>query len=450
MRIACLTILLVASNLPPTRAGSLSGSVVLDWEPIATGLNRPVYMTGSNDPVHRRYIVEQAGVIRVVDQAGYLLATPFLNIGPTGVDRVGGPDNVFDERGLLGLAFDPDFYDSGYFYVHYTRKSDSASVIAEYHVEAFSPSVASTQERPLLVVEQPAANHNGGQLAFGPDGFLYIALGDGGFGGDPFGNGQNINTLLGSLLRISPRSTSPYGIPGDNPFAGGAPGRDEIFAHGFRNPWRFSFDRMDGRLFVADVGQESFEEVNLVEKGDNFGWNIMEGTHCFPQNQGCNMTGLTLPIDEFGRGEATALTGGYVYRGSKFPRLFGLYLCADYASGRIYALKETSPGDWEHFLVADTPFSISSFGEDDFGELYIVDHGVSAPGGLYRLLEVSADLNGDSLVDAHDLDEFLRQFSGNPASPGAKSADLDRNGRTDFEDLFRLNTQWRQSSNMER
>ncbi len=446
MRLRCPTAICALACLASSAvSGTLSSAIVLNWEPVVTGLDHPVYLTGSDDPIHRRFIVEQAGVIRVLDQAGYLLSTPFLNIGPTGLDRVGGPDSVFDERGLLGLAFHPDFYDNGYFYVHYTRKSDSASVIAEYHVEAFSPSVASSVERELLVVSQPETNHNGGQLAFGPDGFLYIGLGDGGYGGDPYGNGQNISTLLGSLLRIHPRSTFPYGIPGDNPFAGGIPGRDEIFAYGLRNPWRFSFDRLNGRLFVADVGQDAYEEVDLVENGDNLGWNIMEGAHCFPEHQACDTTGLTLPIAEFGRDESSSMTGGYVYRGSRFPRLQGIYLCADYPTGQIFALEETAPGTWDHRLVADTPFSISSFGEDDSGELYIVDHGVSSPGAVYRLLEVSADLNGDGAVDARDLEEFLRQFMGNTAASGAKSADLDMDGRIDFADLFRLNSQWRSS-----
>jgi glucose/arabinose dehydrogenase len=232
-------------------------------------------------------------------------------------------------------------------------------------------------ERILLTVNQVGnfTNHKAGQLAFGPEGFLYFGLGDGGSAGDPFGNGQNKNTLLGKMMRIDVDGTSPglqYRIPPDNPFAAGG-GLPEIWAYGFRNPWRFSFDRATGRQFVADVGQDSFEEIDLVQKGGNFGWNIMEGLHCFNPPSGCNMTGLVLPIIEYSHAEGDAVIGGYVYHGSRLPGLRGMYIFGDFGSGRIWSLQETSPNVFTRTLRASSGLSISSFGQDQNGEIYVVD-----------------------------------------------------------------------------
>jgi glucose/arabinose dehydrogenase len=234
----------------------------------------------------------------------------------------------------------------------------------------------------LLTVDQPFENHNGGQIQFGPDGFLYIGFGDGGGGGDPAGNGQNLGTLLGKILRIDVESSQHYAVPPDNPFVGQAGIRPEIWAFGFRNPWRFSFDRSMGRLFVADVGQASFEEVELVAKGANYGWNVMEGAHCYPPpSTGCNTSGLELPIAEYSHSEGSSITGGYVYRGTANQELRGRYVFGDFGSGRIWQLRETSPGTWTRSLLLDTDLNISCFGLDSTGEILVVDYG----GNVFRL-----------------------------------------------------------------
>jgi glucose/arabinose dehydrogenase len=283
------------------------------------------------------------------------------------------------ELGLLGLAFHPAYAFNRKFYVDYTRPSGSLweTVVAEYLASAANPDQAdAASERILLTVAQPFSNHKGGQLAFGPDGFLYIALGDGGSGGDPMGNGQNLQALLGKILRIDVNGSSggqPYAIPPDNPFASGG-GRPEIFAYGFRNPWRFSFDSATGTLFAGDVGQNSFEEVDIVQKGLNYGWNIMEGSHCFAPATGCNMAGLTMPINDYGRDQGTTVIGGFVYRGSAIPALVGAYVFGDFGNGRIWGLRQGSSGAWERTQLAASGKSISSFGRDETGELYVVDY----------------------------------------------------------------------------
>ena len=250
------------------------------------------------------------------------------------------------------------------------------TVIAEYTVSAADPDRADPlNERILLVVSQPFDNHNGGQLAFGPDGFLYIALGDGGSGGDPFGNGQNLNAILGKILRIdvdaAPAPGKQYAIPADNPFAAGG-GLPEIWAYGLRNPWRFSFDPATGRLFAGDVGQNAFEEVDLITKGGNFGWNIMEGNHCFSPAAACPTAGLILPIDEYGHDAAggISVTGGFVYRGPSIPGLAGTYVFGDLASGRIWGLQENGQDGWQRTLLLTHALTVSSFGRDTSGELY--------------------------------------------------------------------------------
>jgi glucose/arabinose dehydrogenase len=248
------------------------------------------------------------------------------------------------------------------------------TVIAEYHVSASDPNLADpASERILLLVNQPFTNHKAGQLAFGPDGFLYFGLGDGGSGGDPFGNGQNLQTLLGKMMRIDVDSAQPYAIPPDNPFVSGG-GLPEIWAYGLRNPWRFSFDRTTGRLFCADVGQNLFEEVDILQSGGNFGWNIMEGMHCFNPSSGCNMGGLILPIAEYDHSQGDAVIGGYVYRGAAIPQLVGKYLLSDFGSGTIWTLTEGPPGTWTRSTLLSTGRNVSSFGQDQSGELYVVDY----------------------------------------------------------------------------
>lgn len=350
----------------------------LQLNAFVSGLASPVGMESAHDGSGRLFVLEQAGKIRVM-RSGALVATPFLDVTAKVIS--GG------ELGLLGLAFHPNYASNRKFYVNYTRPLGSQweTVIAEYLVSAANPDQADPAiERILLTVAQPFSNHKGGQMAFGPDGFLYVAFGDGGSAGDPLGNGQNLQTLLGKILRIDVNATSAgraYAIPPDNPFAtgGGAP---EIFAYGFRNPWRFSFDSATGTLFAGDVGQDSFEEVDIVQKGANYGWNIMEGSHCFKPATGCNMTGLTLPIIDYGRDQGGTVIGGFVYRGAAIPGLVNAYVFGDFLSGRIWGLRQNSSGTWERTELAATGKNISSFGRDENGELYVVDYS----GAVWRLV----------------------------------------------------------------
>lgn len=351
----------------PVLAGSPTSPIAL--EPVVSdGLRHPVYVTHARDGSGRLFIVEQPGRIRIVHQ-GRMRGTPFLDIA--GLVRYGG------EQGLLGLAFHPSYKTNGRFFVNYTRRPDGATVVAEFKVSR-NPEVAGTEEKQLLVVPQPYANHNGGMVEFGPDGFLYIALGDGGAGGDPGNRGQNPNELLGKLLRIDVDQGMSYAIPRDNPFASGG-GRPEVFASGLRNPWRFSFDRKTGELWAADVGQNAWEEIDVVQRGGNYGWRIMEGGHCFLPREGCMQKGLVPPVAEYAheRGRCS-ITGGYVYRGAKLPSLDGAYLYGDYCSGEIFSLV-----NGVQQILLPTGLSISSFGQDEEGELYVVDHG----GAVHRIVE---------------------------------------------------------------
>lgn len=340
---------------------------------VASGFSSPAHLTHAADESDRLFVVEQPGTVRILD-SGAVRSTPLLDIR----DRVafGG------ERGLLSVAFHPDFADNGRLYVDYTRRSDGATVVSEFTVGDGGGRVDPDSERILLTIEQPFSNHNGGQLQFGPDGYLYVGMGDGGAGGDPRNNGQDLGSLLGALLRIdvNPRNGQPYGIPSDNPFVDQADARDEIYAYGLRNPWRFSFDRCTGDLFLADVGQNQWEEVDLVEKGGNYGWNVMEGSHCYNAAD-CDRAGLELPIAEYGHSQGCSITGGYVYRGSHIPELIGHYIFADFCSGRVWSTFRTEAGDWEMHQLLDTDLRLTSFGEDASGELYAVD----ANGGVYRV-----------------------------------------------------------------
>lgn len=349
----------------------------LKLEPIVTsGLQSPVLVSHSNDGSGRLYIVEQVGRIQSVTKPTQQ-PTPFLDI----IDRVldGG------ERGLLGLAFHPDFRINGRFFINYTRKPDGATVLAEYRVSK-GQITATREERVLLLVPQPYANHNGGMVAFGPDGFLYIALGDGGAGGDPGNRAQNRNELLGKILRIDVNRGDPYGIPSDNPFAKGG-GRPEVYAYGLRNPWRFSFDRTTGDLLAADAGQYNWEEIDRIVRGGNYGWPIMEGRHCFRPSTGCSPDGLIPPVVEYARtGGRCVSIGGYVYRG-KIATLQGAYLYADYCSGEVFGArlsKQTDEAGAREVLLR-SGLHVSSFGEDEEGEVYLCDH----DGAIYRL--VAAD-----------------------------------------------------------
>jgi glucose/arabinose dehydrogenase len=329
------------------------------------GLESPVYVTHAGDGSGRLFVVEQTGVILII-RAGRLLPRPFLDI--RGRVIAGG------EMGLLSVAFHPQYARNGRFFVNYTADGASLrTVIAEYRVSAADANVAEPAGRVLLEIAQPYRNHNGGLNLFGPDGMLYIGMGDGGSGGDPHNNGQRLDTLLGKLLRIDVDGAAPYRVPPDNPFVGRSGARGEIWAYGLRNPWRFSFDRTTGRLFLADVGQNQWEEIDLIQKGGNYGWRTMEGAHCFNPPDGCSRTGLILPIAEYGREGGCSITGGYVYRGGRIRDLVGRYLFGDYCSGTLWALRDDG-GRWVRESLLDTGLRISSFGEDQAGELYVVDH----------------------------------------------------------------------------
>jgi glucose/arabinose dehydrogenase len=340
---------------------------------VGSGFNAPLDLEQPGDNSGRFFVVEQGGLIRIL-QNGSILPRPFLDLRAKIISNIAGT-----EMGLLGMTFHPAYSQNGKFYVNYVRLKGGQiqSVISEFQT---SPPGANTvnpaSERILLVVDQVGnfSNHKAGQLAFGLDGFLYFGLGDGGSGGDPFGNGQNTRTLLGKMMRIDVNATSPglpYGIPPDNPFVSGG-GLPEIYSVGFRNPWRFSFDPPSGRLFLADVGQDRFEEVDLVQKGGNYGWSIMEATHCFKPSSGCNMAGLQLPIVEIPHPEGAAVIGGFVYHGTAIPGLQGEYVFGD-LDGKIWRLHESPPGMFTRTLLKDSGLAITSFGRDPNGELYVLD-----------------------------------------------------------------------------
>ncbi len=344
------------------------------------GVTQPTHVTAAPGLGGALWVVEQPGRIRVV-RNGVLAAAPVLDI----TSRV----SCCGERGLLSVAFPPGFATKRYFYVDYTNQAGN-TVVARYRLT--SDDVADpASETVVLGVNQPFANHNGGQLAFGPDGFLYIGMGDGGSGGDPFGNGQSLGTLLGKILRIDVESgTQPYAVPPSNPFVARAGARGEIWAYGLRNPWRFSFDRVTRDLYIGDVGQNLYEEVDFQPAasagGENYGWNIMEGLHCFG-SAGCSQQGLALPVAEYGHDQGCSVTGGFVYRGQQYPALRGIYFYADYCSGRIWGLRRAG-ANWESQVLLGTNLSISSFGEDEAGEIYIADQ---AGGAVFKLVGPEED-----------------------------------------------------------
>ena len=348
--------------------------------PVAGGFSLPVGITHAGDGSGRLFIVEQGGLVRIVKN-GAVYPAPFLDVSSRLKSGTG-------EQGLLGLAFPPNYGPAHpYLYTNYTgTQGVGDTVISRFTASTDPDAAAPASEQQVLTIVQPFTNHNGGQLAFGPDGYLYIGMGDGGSAGDPFNNGQDSLTLPGKMLRVDVSSPAGgYSIPPGNPFVGNAAFRPEIWALGLRNPWRFSFDRQTGDLFIADVGQGVYEEVNFQAAasigGENYGWNIMEGMHCY-NAASCDQTGLTLPIAEYdhSRGDC-AVTGGFVYRGTLYPALQGTYLYGDYCSGRIWGLKITGT-NVENRLLIESGLLISSFGEDEDGNVYVADH---RSGGIYRI-----------------------------------------------------------------
>jgi glucose/arabinose dehydrogenase len=365
-------------------------SLVISLDRVVQGLTAPVIVTHAGDGSNRLFVAEQTGKI-VLIEGGSLQSTPFLDLSSKIVKLI----PVYDERGLLGLAFHPDFKNNGRFYVYYTAPTDQSGVdhqniIAEYQVSEDNPNKADpNSERIILIINQPEFNHCGGQLAFGSDGYLYVGVGDGGGEGDPssfMGNGQDINTLLGKILRIDVNRENAYDVPSDNPFVG-KDGLDEIYAYGFRNPFRFSFDSMTGRLFAGDVGQDLWEEIDIVENGGNYGWKIMEGNHLYDPalalDLGINISMLSPPIHDYSHYVGHCVIGGFVYRGTQYPSLVGKYVFGDWSAtyfqprGKLFYLEEVTPDHWKQMefrFSDDKPLNLRvlSIGSDESGELYVL------------------------------------------------------------------------------
>jgi uncharacterized repeat protein (TIGR03806 family) len=338
---------------------------------VASGFQRPVAAIFNPLDKTEYFVVEQGGLVRKV-KSNVVQATPILDLS-TVVDSSG------NETGLLGLALHPDFSTNRRVFVNYTTETRPRTVISEFKMTA-AGIIDRASEKVILEITQPYSNHNGGDIKFGKDGYLYIGTGDGGSANDPQGNGQNLAALLGKMLRIDINNGSPYSIPADNPTFRTPGARKEIYAYGLRNPWRYSFDRVTGKLWAADVGQNALEEINIIEKGGNYGWKIMEGTQCFRATT-CDRTGLKLPVHEYPRSEGVSVTGGYVYRGNAIPSLVGRYVFADYATGKVWGLVADST-NIDNKLLIESNFNVSSFAEDIDGELYAIDH---RNGSIYRI-----------------------------------------------------------------
>ena len=352
------------AEIPTASAVSFPNANDYEWKLIASGLNRPVDIQPANDGSGKMFIIEKYGVIRVFEN-DQLLESPFLNID----DRVNDSGN---EMGLLGLAFHPDFEQNGFFYVNYTGDGGDTRIS---RFQASGNIADPNSEKVLLIIEQPYPNHNGGALAFGPDGYLYAGLGDGGLAGDPQKNGQNTTSLLGKILRLDVNNGETYSIPSDNPFG------NEVWAYGLRNPWRISFDRQTGDLYIGDVGQGQWEEIDYLsadsQGGANFGWSIMEGDHGY---DGLAQPDMLLPVAEYSHSEGgCSVTGGYVYRGA-MPEWNGIYLYGDYCSGKIWGLI-LSNGQWQSQVMFETGGTITTFGQDESGEIYFA----SDNGNVYHL-----------------------------------------------------------------
>jgi glucose/arabinose dehydrogenase len=371
-----LVFILAACGTPRADAGNPpTPAAAVQLEEVMTGLEQPTTVTNAGDSSDRLFITQKTGLARVIE-AGELLSEPFLDL----TESV----STDSERGLLGLAFHPQYAENGRLFVNYTDLQGS-TVVAEYSVSDDPNVVDAASERVILTIEQPFSNHNGGNLAFGPDGFLYIGTGDGGAGGDPEGNGQDLGALLGKMLRIDIDQGDPYAVPEDNPFVGEEGVQPEIWAYGLRNPWKYAFDRETGDLWIADVGQGAFEEVNVQpaasEGGENYGWNTMEGSSCYSEESTvdtCDESGLTLPVAEYGRDEGNSITGGYVYRGAALPSLNGHYIFGDFGSGTVWSVSPTE--NHARTVLLESGLQVVAFGEDEAGELYLADFS----GTLYR------------------------------------------------------------------
>ena len=380
---ALLTLAFVPAALAQEGAGPVTmreappDATTFRLELVAGGFTRPLGLTNAGDDSGRLFLLEQGGVVHIIE-GGEVLPQPFLDVSSLLPDDARG--GGYSERGLMGMVFHPNYAENGRFFIHYTDQLGT-SVIAEYRVSADPNTADPASERQLLRVDHPYRNHNGGQLAFGPDGYLYIAMGDGGSANDPLGHGQNPFSLLGTIMRIDVDNVAgnePYSIPESNPFADGVDALPEIWAIGLRNPWRFSFDRATGDLYIADVGQNAWEEINFVAAGDrggmNFGWNAYEGAHRLSGGAEPSPD-MVPPVVEYGHGEGCSVTGGYVYRGEAIPELEGVYLYGDWCTGFVWGAYRDAAGAWQSVRLMQTQRSITSFGEDEQGELYLVDDG---------------------------------------------------------------------------
>jgi len=378
IRISILTMLLIGL-LASARAQS--DVVKIKLVPVVSGLTSPVGMATPNDGSGRIFVFEQSGKVRIVKN-GVLSEIPFLDVS----SRLDGLNIAYSEKGLLGMAFHPDYKNNGRFFIYYSApdklpKFDHKSVIAEYKVSATDPNKADMAERVIMEILQPESNHNGGTMAFGPDGYLYIGTGDGGGANDEHGtvgNGQDLGTLLGKILRIDVDHEKPYAIPADNPFVNQDGHKPEIFAYGLRNPWKFSFDKVTGWLFCGDVGQNKYEEIDIIVKGGNYGWRILEGYNCFNPAVGCDQTGTKLPITEYDHDTGISVIGGHMYRGKNYPSLHGNYFFGDW-NGKLFCIRRTSENVWKRIEVNvndtgknDIDGKINSMGEDDNGDVYVI------------------------------------------------------------------------------
>jgi glucose/arabinose dehydrogenase len=444
----CLLILSLVAGIQ----ASTPAQFQLDIREVASNLNYLTFATHAGDGSGRLFVCEQLGRILILEPSGDILDQPFLDLGPGGIHVVSQFGN---EAGLLGLAFHPDYatpgaVGEGKFYVFYNPIGSLDPVISQFSVSQ-DPNRADPAETIVMgPLEHSFINHYGGMLAFNPfdecRSCLYISHGDGGHGGDPLGNAQNLENTMGSIMRIDVDSTSDglnYGIPGDNPFVG-REGLDEIWAYGFRTPWRFSFDKANGRCFVGDVGEEAWEEVDEVVKGGNYGWRTLEGNHCYPPEvESCDAEGFLPPLFEYPRSTGDhCVIGGYVYRGSRFPNMQGHYLFGDF-SGSILSTRENAQGEWEApTRRKERTFPITSFAEDEQGELYAV----GLTGSVYWIVDASqpfpeGDLTEDWRVAPDDLLEFIGQARA--ISSLKSSADINGDRQIDFLDALLLGANWR-------
>lgn len=390
---ALLTAILLTILASAALLGADETAPQLALVPLVTNVDSPVFLADAGD--ERLFVVEKGGRVLIFED-GALLSRPFLDLST----KVA----ACRECGLLSMAFAPDYATSGVFYVYYTAAADLAepsvegepngsndTVVARFQVSENPNQADMTTEEPILIVNQPYFNHNGGLIAFGPDGYFYVGLGDGGSGGDPQNLAQNPASLLGKMLRIDVGSSGAYAIPPSNPYVSDPAYRDEIWAVGLRNPWRYSFDRLTGDLYIGDVGQDDYEEINFQpansDGGENYGWNLFEGNHCYRPQTPCDDNGLTKPIIEYDHGLGWSVTGGHVYRGASYPGLQGIYLYADYGSGTVWGAASSNNG-WQSqvLLEAGQRSELASFAEDDDGELYLVD----MAGTIYAIVDPSS------------------------------------------------------------